>query len=91
MSSKHKDKSIQDWITKNKNIRIYASYSNNENSFADYPAMYENVIGVGSSTYMTYKGNDIIYQSKRLICFYNMNLSYYEGNSFLSLYSVLYK
>lgn len=45
LSNKVYSASLQEWITKNRKcITVYASYSNEKNTY-DYPAMYKDVVG----------------------------------------------
>lgn len=87
LSSKMYSQKIQDWILENNNIKVYASYNNMKNSF-DYPAMYKGVIASGiEEKEIQYKDTDIKYATRKIFCINKMNL--YEGNSFLSLISML--
>ena len=73
---------------RNTNAIIYASYNNKRNTY-DYPAMYENVIGVGTyNSIVNIKESDIIYKSNKILFFKN-GIKYYKGNSFLALYEAI--
>lgn len=87
ISSKFYNSDLSNWIKENKNIKIYASYSNLKNS-KDYPAMYKNAEGSGYLNDIPYKDNDIIYNSNRILV-WNKRIHYYMGTSFLSVYSLV--
>lgn len=89
LSSKKYSEDLQNWILENKNdIKIYASYSNEKNTY-DYPAMYEGVIGSTGLNDNPLKDYDISYSNYNVVdvC----NLDYYKGNSYLSLISMFQK
>lgn len=88
LSSKFYSDEVQSWISKNKNdIVIYASY-NNELNTLDYPAKYNDVIGVGSSPKIEKKKCDVIMKSSKIVLISN-KLKFYYGNSFLTPYVML--
>lgn len=88
LSSKYYSNEIEKWIKENVDkITVYASYSNALNSL-DYPATYDSVIGVGSSVKIKKKKHDIIFDSSRIILLDYLP-GFYEGNSFLSPYSMV--
>lgn len=88
LSSKFYSDEVQSWISMNKNdIVIYASY-NNELNTLDYPAKYNDVIGVGSSSKIEKKECDIIMKSNKIILISN-GFRFYSGNSFLTPYIML--
>lgn len=78
---------IASWIKNNQDIQIYASYSNLKNSI-DYPAMYEDVVGCGFLNGILYKEKDVVYESNKLIIC-NDKIRYYNGTSYLSLYTMI--
>ena len=78
---------IASWIKNNQDIQIYASYSNLKNSI-DYPAMYEDVVGSGFWEKIPYKENDVVYESNEIIIC-NHKIRYYNGTSYLSLYTMI--
>lgn len=87
LSSKYYSEELEEWLKNHEEIQVYASYNNVENSF-DYPAMYGNVIGSGSSKDIVYKSGDKNYRSSKLIVF-NKGIHYYQGNSYLSIKTLL--
>lgn len=70
-------------------MQIFSSYNNEDNSL-DYPAMYEQVVASGSSQNIEYKENDRKYITNRILL-WNQGVHYFEGNSFLSLETLLEK
>ena len=86
LSSKLYSPEIAEWINKHKEIKIYASYNNILQS-ADYPAMYESVIGSGINIEVMKDEKDVIYKSNKII--YIDDFTRYEGNSFLSILTML--
>lgn len=88
LSSKKYSSEIENWIKSNPEITVYASYNNLANTF-DYPAMYEETIGVGKRNWnISYKEKDKIYFNNKIIILPNL-FKIYEGNSYLSLYEIL--
>lgn len=88
LSSKKYSSEIESWIKSNPEIKVYASYNNLANTF-DYPAMYEETIGVGKrNSNISYKEEDKVYFNNRIIILPNL-FKVYEGNSYLSLYEIL--
>ena len=88
LSSKKYSSEIESWIKANPEIKVYASYNNLANTF-DYPAMYEDTIGVGKrNSNISYKKTDKVYFNNRIIILPNI-FKVYEGNSYLSLYEIL--
>lgn len=83
LSSKEYSSKLNDIILENKGLKIFCSFNNYENTY-DYPAMYNNVYGVGLLTESNKNEIDIIYKSNRVIIM-NKGINYYEGNSFISL------
>ena len=82
------ENSLNEWIQEHPNISVYCCYNNLLNSVADYPAMYDNVIASGSDKRISYKECDKHYRSNRIIVL-SSKLHKCEGNSFLSLYTLL--
>lgn len=82
------EKSLEIWIQEHPNIRVYCSYNNLFNSVSDYPAMYDNVIASGSDKRISYKECDKYYRSNCIIVL-SSKIYKYEGNSYLSLYTLL--
>ena len=78
---------LDEWISNNKDINIYSSYSNLEQS-ADYPSMYDNVIASGIENNIPKKTIDLIYKSNK-IKFRHSLLKTHQGNSYLSVYSTI--
>lgn len=89
LSSKKYNENFDNYLSDLKNMEIYASYNNLKNS-RDYPAMYNNVIGVTDDKGLDYKSDDIIYKSNQLIINFNYQEKYI-GNSYLALYTALTK
>lgn len=87
LSSKRQNDELREWLLVHKDIKIFASYNNRLNS-ADYPAMYNTVIGSGSDNRIKYKSIDIGYKSDKIITLHK-GIHYYKGNSFLSVLSML--
>ena len=56
-----------------------------------YPAMYSGVIASGSDNKIKYKDIDMHYDSNKIILINKNGLKFFEGNSFLSLYTMLDK
>lgn len=90
LSTKQYSEKIQKWILEHPDTRVYASYNNRLNTVADYPAMYKGVIASGSDGRIPYKESDQRYASGRVLVSDN-GLKVFEGNSFLSLVTVLSK
>lgn len=88
LSSKYKNDELESWIEENSDITVYCSYNNKLNSLADYPSMYSDVVASGSNKKIKYKDIDIHYLSNKIIVL-NKDLEFFEGNSFLSLYTML--
>lgn len=85
ISTKIYSKDLENWIKEhNKSIQLYSSYNNLLNS-RDYPAMYDYVIASGSNSKIPYKDFDTKYKKNIII----LNGKTYEGNSYLSLYTLL--
>lgn len=89
LSSKQKSKKLQDWIDNNKDVQIYCSYNNKDNTF-DYPAMLSGVIGSGANRHIDYKDNDCKYSSNRIVLF-NKGVYFFNGNSYLSIETLLHQ
>lgn len=85
LSTKKYSSDIQDWVNKNTDIKVYASYNNLENSY-DYPAMYENVYGCGKKGKIKTKENDYMYTSNKIVLLNDIK-NKYEGNSYLTIYT----
>ena len=86
LSSKKYSQDLQNWIINNKDsITIYASYSNEINTY-DYPAMYEGVIGSTGIETCSLKDYDMEYSTNYIVDV--KNLRTYKGNSYLSLISM---
>ena len=88
LSSKNYSEELNAWITANKDIvTVYASYNNIAQS-ADYPAMYENVIGSGTDQRFVNAEKDRLYHSSNIIVdgkFHNV----FCGNSYLTIWTML--
>lgn len=90
LSSKYHSEELEDWIEQNSNkITIYASYSNEPNTF-DYPARYDGVIGVGTMDTPEIGNKDVIYRTNNLFTI-TSKLKMYKGNSFLTPYTMLHQ
>ncbi|PXV91874.1 hypothetical protein C8E03_103445 [Lachnotalea glycerini] len=88
LSSKFYSEEVADWMNENSNdIKVYASYSNTVNSL-DYPASYNNVIGVGSSAKIEVKESDVIFRNSKLIV-WSTPFRFYSGNSYLAPYCMV--
>lgn len=86
LSSKYESRELQKWIDDNsKQMKIYASYNNKENSL-DFPAMYDGVIGVGKKQM---KDIDKVYNCNELIYLRKDKLLFRKGNSFLTPYAMI--
>lgn len=69
-------------ITKHSDdIIIYASYNNI--SSIDYPAQYDGVVGIGSDKRISYKENDVHFDSNDVLLI-SEHLYLYSGNSYLA-------
>lgn len=87
-TKKYSDK-LENWIKENNNlVTVFASYSNEKNTY-DYPAMYKYVVGTTGIAGSPIKDNDIEYSSNYIIDM--VNFEYYKGNSYLSLISMFQK
>lgn len=83
LSSNYYSKKLDTWITKHSDdITIYASY-NNIISSIDYPAQYDGVIGIGSDKRISYKENDVQFDSNCVLLISD-RLYLYSGNSYLA-------
>lgn len=91
LSSKYKSYELEEWIKQNKDIKIYCSYNNYFNSVKDYPAMYDSVVASGSNDKINYKTIDLKYNNNKIILINKNGIQFFEGNSFLSLYTMLSK
>lgn len=87
LSSKNKSELVEKWINDNPEILIFCSYNNQINSY-DYPAMFDRVIASGSNSKIKYKENDKHYCSNKLLII-NKGIHFYNGNSYLSLETLL--
>lgn len=87
LSSARYNRQIEEWINNNKDIIIYSSYNNLEQS-ADYPSMYDNVIASGIKNRIPKKDIDLIYKSNKIKLKHNLSKTY-QGNSYLSIYSTI--
>ena len=87
LSTKKREETLQEWLN-NTELRVYSSYNNLLNSL-DYPSMYENVIASGcDNSKIKYKDMDVCYANNKVIVNYNIFRTY-EGNSYLSLVTLL--
>lgn len=79
---------LEKWIHDNAdNIKVFASYNNSINTY-DYPANYNDVIGVGTIEVINKKETDILFRSSKIIvCSFPVKI--YEGNSYLAPYVML--
>ncbi len=89
LSSKYKNDELENWIEENSDITVYCCYNNKLNSFADYPSMYSGVVASGSDKNIEYKDIDVHYNSNKVVVLSESGLELFEGNSFLSLYTML--
>lgn len=90
LSSKIYSAELDSWIQAHPEISIYCSYNNLYNSVADFPAMYDNVIASGSDSRINYREQDHYYKSNQiLVC--GEKITKYVGNSYLSIYTLLYQ
>lgn len=87
LSSKKKSKNLVEWIANNSDVKIFCSYNNKINTY-DYPAMIDGTISSGFNKKNNYKKSDIIYKSNHIIVF-NNRFYYYQGNSYLSIITML--
>lgn len=88
LSSKQYSKDLENWISQNKDsVQIYASYNNLLNSY-DYPAMYDNVIASGSNNNINLKAIDRYYKKSTILIDFP-KIKRYDGNSFLSLLTLV--
>ena len=87
LSSKYYSEDLAKWINSNKDIVIFCSY-NNQNNTADYPANYKNTIASLQKGQKHKNVNCVIYRSNNIIVI-NKRIYYYKGNSFLSIESLL--
>lgn len=86
LSGKYYSKDIIQWLQDNRDIICYASYSNYKNSF-DFPASYDEVIGVGTKKDKINNKEGVYFRTNKLLIV--PTLKYYEGNSFLAPYALL--
>lgn len=90
LSSKIYDKKLDEWISQNRDIKVFASYNNLTNTAADYPAMYKAVIGSGCDYRINYKCNDKKYRSNNIVILGNeVIIDKYIGNSYLSVLTMI--
>ena len=87
LSSQRESEELKNWISEHKEIQIFSSYNNQDNS-SDYPSMYEDVIASGASSNIAYKETDRKYTTNRILL-WNHGIHYFSGNSFLSLETLL--
>lgn len=88
MSSRQYAKDLADWIAGHQDeMTVFASFSNVPQS-ADYPAMYDGVIASGIAQDFADDTDDCIYRSYRIVVDGDIT-SVYEGNSFLSVWTML--
>lgn len=86
LSSKENNANLEKWISEHKSeITIYASFNNLKNSY-DYPAMLPGVVASGVNP-LEYKEGDILYKKNRFV--FLPSFKKFEGNSFLSLVSMI--
>lgn len=86
ISSKKTSVEIVRWLELNTNIKVFCSYNNIIQS-ADYPAMYDDVIGSGINEQVMNEDMDKIYRTHNILLI--RDLSYYKGNSYLSILTML--
>lgn len=89
LSSKKYSKELSDWVKTHNELTIYSSYNNKLNTVADYPAMYEGIIGIGSDGRIPFKDSDIKYRTSKMLLIKNGRFKSYYGNSFLTPYTML--
>ncbi len=87
LSGNRYSEELENWLKDNPDIHVYASYNNNKNSF-DYPAMYDGVIGSSIDKELVKAEKDRVYSSNRIVLDYDFK-NIYEGNSFLSVLSLI--
>ena len=63
---------------------IVSSYNNRKSSF-DYPAQYNEVIGVGTEDIVKQKEKDSVYKTSKIL----LKNKIYTGNSYLSVYEAV--
>lgn len=90
LSNKKKHLELEKWIDEHKNtIKVFASYNNVHNT-NDYPAMFKNVYASGTDNNIDYKSIDFHYRSNRIVMCHSLKrIMLYQGNSFLSVYSMM--
>ena len=87
LSSKKYDSELENWIKQHPNVKIYCSYNNQINTL-DYPALYESTIASDTSKKINYKSIDKKYHTNKIFI-YNKEWHFFEGNSFLSINTLL--
>lgn len=87
LSGNRYSEKLENWLKDNPDIHVYASYNNNKNSF-DYPAMYDEVVGSGVDGELVKSEKDKVYSSNKIVLDYDFK-NIYEGNSFLSVISLM--
>lgn len=87
LSGNRYSEELENWLEDNPDIHVYASYNNNKNSF-DYPAMYDGVIGSSVDEELVKSEKDRVYSSNKIVLDYDFK-NIYEGNSFLSVLSLM--
>lgn len=70
------------------NMNIYCSYNNLANSL-DYPASYNQVIGVGKINNSNKTTIKRAYSTNKILVINNFESKYFEGDSFLSLLTAI--
>lgn len=91
ISSKTYSSKLQKYINENKHkFFIVSSFNNRENTF-DYPAMYENVYGVGLKNKSNKDYIKKTFKSNKIVLVDDKKISFFHGNSFLSLYETINK
>lgn len=88
MSTKKYDKGLEEWLIDNPEITVFCSYNNLANS-SDFPAMYPQTIASGAKNGISRKKQDKMYPSNRVIILGKDGISFYSGNSFLSILTML--
>lgn len=87
LSGNRYSEELENWLKDNPDINVYASYNNNKNSF-DYPAMYDEVVGSSVDGGLVKSEKDKVYSSNKIVLDYDFK-NIYEGNSFLSVLSLM--
>lgn len=88
LSSKAYSENLETRLSDFENMNIYCSYNNLANSL-DYPASYNQVIGVGKINNSNKTTIKRAYSTNKILVINNFESKYFEGNSFLSLLTAI--